>query len=58
MKDVTTVIISQRASSICNADVIFVMEDGKIAGRGRHEDLYENCPLYREICDSQSRVQS
>ncbi len=58
LKDVTTVIISQRASSIRNADVIFVMEDGKIAGRGRHDDLYENCPLYREICDSQSRVQS
>lgn len=58
LKDVTTVIISQRASSIRNADVIFVMEDGKIAGRGKHDELYENCPLYREICDSQSRVQS
>lgn len=58
LKDVTTVIISQRASSIRNADIIFVMEDGRIAGRGRHEELYENCPLYREICDSQSRVQS
>lgn len=58
LKDVTTVIISQRASSIRNADIIFVMEDGRIAGRGRHEELYESCPLYREICDSQSRVQS
>lgn len=58
LKDVTTVIISQRASSIRNADVIFVMEDGKIAGRGKHDELYETCPLYREICDSQSRVQA
>ena len=58
LKDVTTVIISQRASSIRNADVIFVMEDGRIAGRGKHDELYETCPLYREICDSQSRVQA
>ena len=34
------------------------MEDGKIAGRGKHDELYETCPLYREICDSQSRVQA
>ena len=58
LKDVTTVIISQRASSIRNADVIFVLEDGRIAGRGKHDELYETCPLYREICDSQSRVQA
>ncbi len=58
LKDVTTVIISQRASSIRNADVIFVMEDSRIAGRGKHDELYETCPLYREICDSQSRVQA
>ena len=55
LKDLTTIIISQRASSIKNADVIYVMEDGKIAGSGKHEQLYENCPLYREICDSQTR---
>ena len=54
----TSFIIAHRLSTIRNADIIFVMEDGRIAGRGRHEELYENCPLYREICDSQSRVQS
>ena len=56
LEDTTTILISQRASSIKNADVIYVMEDGKIAGRGKHEELYENCPLYREICDSQARA--
>ncbi len=56
LKDLTTIIISQRASSIKNADVIYVMEDGKIAGSGKHAQLYENCPLYREICDSQTRA--
>lgn len=56
LENTTTVLISQRASSIRNADMIYVMEDGKIAGRGKHEDLYENCPLYREICDSQARA--
>lgn len=56
LEDTTTILISQRASSIKNADMIYVMEDGKIAGRGKHEDLYKNCPLYREICDSQARA--
>ena len=56
LEDTTTILISQRASSIKNADMIYVMEDGKIAGRGKHEELYKNCPLYREICDSQARA--
>ena len=56
LEGTTTVIISQRASSIRGADEILVLEDGRIAGRGKHEELYENCPLYREICDSQARA--
>lgn len=52
----TTIIISQRASSIRGADRIFVFEDGKIAGAGKHDALYAGCPLYREICDSQTKV--
>lgn len=56
LENVTTIIVSQRASSIRGADEIFVMEDGKIAGRGRHDELYKNCGLYREICDSQERA--
>ena len=58
LEDVTTVIVSQRASSLRGADVIFVLEDGKLVGQGKHEQLYENCPLYREICNSQARAQA
>ena len=58
LEDVTTVIVSQRASSLRGADVIFVLEDGKLVGQGKHEQLYESCPLYREICDSQARAQA
>ena len=57
MENTTTVIISQRASSLQNADMIIVMEDGKIVGRGKHADLYEDCGVYREICDSQARAE-
>ena len=58
LEDVTTVIVSQRASSLRGAYVIFVLEDGKLVGQGKHEQLYESCPLYREICDSQARAQA
>lgn len=56
LRDVTTILISQRASSIKNADIIFAMEDGKIVGRGTHDELYASCELYKEICDSQERT--
>ena len=56
LKDVTTIIVSQRVSSIRGADIIFAMEDGAIAGCGTHEQLYADCSLYREICDSQARA--
>ncbi len=49
----TSVIVAQRVSSIKHADLILVLEDGKITGMGKHEELLENCPLYREISDSQ-----
>ena len=58
LRGMTTLIISQRASSIMNADKIFVMEDGRIVGAGRHEELYRDCGLYREICDSQTRAEA
>ena len=57
LENVTTIIVSQRVSSIRSADIIFAMEDGRIAGSGRHEELYAECPLYREICDSQARAE-
>lgn len=49
----TKMIVSQRVSTIMNADVILVLNDGKMAGIGTHEELYEQCSVYREICDSQ-----
>ena len=52
-KNGTTVIISQRISSIRHADRILVLEDGKITGDGTHESLLVSCPLYREIAESQ-----
>ena len=49
----TNVIVAQRISSILHSDLILVMEDGKITGRGTHDELLRTCPLYREISDSQ-----
>jgi len=49
----TVFIVSQRTSSIQYADNIIVLEDGKIAGIGKHHELMESCQVYREIYDSQ-----
>ncbi|MDE6014003.1 MAG: ABC transporter ATP-binding protein/permease [Anaeroplasmataceae bacterium] len=49
----TTIIISQRASSIMYADQILVLDQGNLVGIGKHEELLNNCPVYQEICDSQ-----
>lgn len=49
----TVFIVSQRAASIRHADKIIVLDDGKMAGFGTHEELLSNCPVYREICYSQ-----
>ncbi len=49
----TTVIVSQRTSSIMHADKIIVLDDGLIAGIGRHAELLESCVVYREIYESQ-----
>lgn len=46
-------IISQRTSSISHADLILVLDDGEVVGKGRHEDLLNDCSVYREIYDSQ-----
>ena len=56
LSEVTCILISQRASSLRGADTIFVLEDGAVAGQGSHEELYRDCALYREICDSQERA--
>lgn len=49
----TVFIVSQRASSIKQADQILVLDDGRQVGLGTHEELLENCGIYREICLSQ-----
>ena len=49
----TVFIVSQRTSSIRHANLILVLEDGKVAGMGTHGELMENCPVYREIHESQ-----
>ncbi len=49
----TTVVVAQRVSSVMYADHILVLEDGNVIGAGRHEELLERCPTYREISESQ-----
>ena len=51
----TTVIVSQRVSTVCDADMICVLDHGSVAGLGTHDELYATCQLYREICQSQLR---
>ena len=52
-EDCTVIIVTQRCSTIMNADKILVLEDGRLEGEGTHKELLENCPAYREICLSQ-----
>lgn len=51
----TTVIVSQRVSTVRDADMICVLDHGSVAGLGTHDELYASCQLYREICQSQLR---
>lgn len=52
----TVVLISQRASTIRHADLILVLDGGRIVGQGTHEQLLQSCPVYQEICISQKLV--
>ena len=52
-KDITRIIVAQRIGTIRDADKIIVLEDGKIAGMGRHEDLMRDCDVYQKIALSQ-----
>ncbi len=52
-ENMTVFIISQRVSTVRNADQIVVLDDGQVGGIGTHAELYRNCPVYHEICLSQ-----
>lgn len=54
----TTVTVSQRATTVRHCDLIVVMDEGRIAGVGTHEQLFETCEVYREICSSQNKEES
>ncbi len=54
-RKLTTVTVSQRATSIKHCDLIVVLDDGKIVGQGTHEELINSCEVYREICLSQNK---
>ena len=49
----TKIIVAQRASTVMNADLIIVMDDGKVVGIGKHAELMESCELYRETANAQ-----
>ena len=49
----TLFIVSQRASSVLHADLIVVLDDGDVVGMGKHDELLENCRVYRDIFNSQ-----
>ena len=52
----TVIMISQRASTIKNADNILVLNDGILEGIGTHSQLLQACEVYREICISQNLI--
>ncbi|KQT94016.1 multidrug ABC transporter ATP-binding protein [Marmoricola sp. Leaf446] len=52
-REATMLVVAQRVSSIRDADVILVVEDGAVVGRGTHEELLQDCPTYQEIVSSQ-----
>ena len=57
LKDTTKIIIAQRISSVMDADMIIVMNDGRITGSGKHEQLLASNEEYREIYESQVRTE-
>ena len=53
LKDTTKLIIAQRVTSVCEADLILVMDGGRVAAQGTHEELMKTCDIYREVYESQ-----
>ncbi len=55
-RDTTKIIIAQRVSSVMHADLILVLEEGKIIGKGRHEELLKTCAMYQNIARTQMNL--
>lgn len=55
-QEMTVFLVSQRAASVKQADKILVLDDGRLAGAGTHEELLESCQIYKEICLSQNAL--
>ena len=53
VSDATVIIVAQRISTILHADQILVLDDGKIVGKGTHEELMKTCETYQQIASSQ-----
>jgi ATP-binding cassette, subfamily B, multidrug efflux pump len=56
-RNATVLVVAQRVSTIAGADQIIVLEDGRVTGRGTHEELLTSCPTYQEIVESQLSLQ-
>lgn len=56
-RDAAVIVVAQRVSTIVEADTIVVLDEGRVVGRGRHEELLETCPTYAEIVDSQRGIE-
>ena len=52
-KEATKLIVAQRIGTIMDADLILVLQEGKVVGQGRHKELLQTCPVYRDIALSQ-----
>ena len=56
LSDKTIIMVTQRVSTIRNADLIVVLDDGEIVGMGKNDYLLENCLVYQEIYNSQDEA--
>lgn len=56
-RDAAVLVVAQRVSTITDADRIVVLDDGRVVGIGRHADLLDSCPTYREIVESQAAAE-
>ena len=57
-REATVIIVAQRVSTIADADQIVVLEDGRVAGLGTHDELLATCPTYEEIVESQHAMET